>query len=82
MVHAIFIIIFVLLLPMSFRILFIFYHLQKIEKERYKDQLRRLNIDLGRQNSTGLVVEGERYKNGTTEPIPEIWNGTEVVNAL
>ena len=64
---------------------FIFYsflYLQNIEQERYRDQLRRLNIDLGRQNSTDFEGEGERYKNGTAEPLSGTWNGTEVVNAL
>ena len=59
-----------------------FFYLQRIEQERYRDQLRRLNIDLGRHNSTDFEEEGERYKNGTTEPLLGAKNGTEVVNAL
>lgn len=53
-----------------------------IERERYRDQLRRLNIDLGRQNSTHLEEEGQRYNNGTTKPLSGKWNTTEVLNSL
>ena len=56
--------------------------LQNIERERYRDQLRRINIDLGRHNSTSLEEESERYKNETTEPLSEKWNTTEVLNTL
>jgi len=66
--------------PTYFVFLHFSFDLQNIERERYRDQLRRLNLDLGRQNSTHLQEEGERYKNGTTKSLSGKWNTTEVLS--